>query len=186
MRERFNRHAWRACVGASSPGVRIPPLPPAQIMEKLFKYSWLFLLVLGVVVLGGMWVKFSSLEVRHDHFWMLAESFWEGKTYFVNLPKRLDDTISWRGKYYWPLGPGPAVWLMPWVAGEKAIGWKVHRGYFIRMERLGFYRKMALMEICGRITGGEVTCCGSCRELKLSWMGGCLVGGGRRRLLGKA
>ncbi len=85
--------------------------------------------MLGVVVLGGMWVKFSSLEVRHDHFWMLAESFWEGKTYFVNLPKRLDDTISWRGKYYWPLGPGPAVWLMPWVAGEKAIGWKVHRGY---------------------------------------------------------
>ncbi len=27
MRERFNRHAWKACVAATLPRVRIPPSP---------------------------------------------------------------------------------------------------------------------------------------------------------------
>ena len=36
--ERFNGHAWKACVGASSPQVRILSSPPFSLLPRAFGY----------------------------------------------------------------------------------------------------------------------------------------------------
>ena len=37
MRERFNRHAWKACKGSNSSGVRIPLSPPSFTFSENIK-----------------------------------------------------------------------------------------------------------------------------------------------------
>ena len=70
------------------------------------------LALLGLVVMFG-----SLLLVRHEQQYVrLAESFLSGKLHLlVELPEHLHDTALYGGRYYWPLGPFPAVLLMPFV-----------------------------------------------------------------------
>jgi hypothetical protein len=59
-----------------------------------------------------------SLAVRihgEQQFSYLALSFLQGKTYFVAAPGNWADTVAFEGRHYWPLGPFPAVILMPFV-----------------------------------------------------------------------
>jgi hypothetical protein len=57
-----------------------------------------------------------NLTVSEDQqFSHLAESFLSGKTYFLAPPASGHDTAVFQGKYYWPLGPFPAVLLSPLV-----------------------------------------------------------------------
>lgn len=45
----------------------------------------------------------------------LSEAFLQGKLHFLRMPASPEDTILFQGNYYWPLGPFPAVLLMPFV-----------------------------------------------------------------------
>lgn len=45
----------------------------------------------------------------------LAESFLQGKLYFLSMPGGWGDTALFQGRYYWPLGILPAVFIMPLV-----------------------------------------------------------------------
>ena len=84
------------------------------------------LLLLGLVVLCG-----SLLLVRHEQQYVrLAESFLSGKLHLlVELPEHLHDTAFYGGRYYWPLGPFPAVVLMPFVAICRWIGVEFYQAY---------------------------------------------------------
>jgi len=84
------------------------------------------LLLLGLVVLCG-----SLLLVRHEQQYVrLAESFLSGKLHLlVELPEHLHDTAFYDGRYYWPLGPFPAVILMPFVAICRWIGVEFYQAY---------------------------------------------------------
>ena len=84
------------------------------------------LLLLGLVVLCG-----SLLLVRHEQQYVrLAESFLSGKLHLlVELPEHLHDTAFYGGRYYWPLGPFPAVVLMPFVAICRWIGIEFYQNY---------------------------------------------------------
>lgn len=64
-----------------------------------------------------------NLTVSVDQqFSYLAESFLQGKTYFLVPPAFGYDTVFFQGKYYWPLGPFPAVLLLPFVLVFRSFG----------------------------------------------------------------
>ena len=57
-----------------------------------------------------------NLTLSEDQqFSYLAESFLQGKTYFLTVLAHGHDTVLFQGRYYWPLGPFPAVLLSPFV-----------------------------------------------------------------------
>lgn len=63
-----------------------------------------------------------NLTVSVDQqFSYLAESFLQGKTYFLASPAFGYDTVFFQGKYYWPLGPFPAVLLPTLCAGVSFL-----------------------------------------------------------------
>jgi hypothetical protein len=75
-------------------------------------------------------VIFGSLSVRHEQQYVrLAESFLSGKLYFISIPEHWEDTAAYGGRYYWPLGPLPAVILMPLVSLFRLTGASVYQGY---------------------------------------------------------
>ncbi len=84
------------------------------------------LALLGLVVMFG-----SLLLVRHEQQYVrLAESFLSGKLHLlVELPEHLHDAALYGGRYYWPLGPFPAVLLMPFVLVCRWIGVEFYQAY---------------------------------------------------------
>ena len=65
--------------------------------------------------LFGIVVCFNLTTSANQQFSYLAESFLQGKSYFLSLPNVGLDTVLFNGKYYWPLGPFPALLLVPFV-----------------------------------------------------------------------
>ena len=89
-------------------------------------------LLVGCVALLSLVVMFGSLLlVRHEQQYVrLAESFLTGKLHLlVELPEHLHDTALYGGRYYWPLGPFPAVLLMPFVLVCRWIGVEFYQAY---------------------------------------------------------
>ncbi len=61
-----------------------------------------------------------NLEVdSSQHFVFLARSFISGNLSTTSVPKNVSDFAYFNGKYYWPLGPFPAIILIPFVAVFK-------------------------------------------------------------------
>ena len=67
-------------------------------------------------------VGFNLTVSADQQFSYLAESFLQGKTYFLVPPAFGFDTVFFQGKYYWPLGPLPAVLLLPFVLVFRSFG----------------------------------------------------------------
>jgi len=64
-----------------------------------------------------------NLTVSDDQqFSYLAEAFLQGQTHFLTPPGFGHDAIFFLGKYYWPLGPLPAVLLLPFVLIFHSMG----------------------------------------------------------------
>lgn len=63
---------------------------------------------------------------QQEQFVHLAYSFSQGKFYFLYPPPHWGDTTYYGGKHYWPLGPFPAVLLMPFV---YIFGIHMQQGY---------------------------------------------------------
>jgi hypothetical protein len=60
-------------------------------------------------------VCFNFSISADQHFSYLAESFLYLKTFFLDPAAFGHDTVFFQGKYYWPLGPLPAIVLVPFV-----------------------------------------------------------------------
>ncbi|MBI3335174.1 MAG: hypothetical protein HY001_01610 [Candidatus Portnoybacteria bacterium] len=58
---------------------------------------------------------FNFTNTSNQQFVYLADSFLHGQTHFRELPGSYRDLIWQEGKFYWHLGPFPAVLLMPFV-----------------------------------------------------------------------
>lgn len=75
----------------------------------------------GILIVWTLWQPMKN----NLQFSYLARSLAEGKTYFVEMPGDWRDTVEHDGKRYWPLGPFPALFLVP----GAAIGGITHQGY---------------------------------------------------------
>ena len=106
------------------------------------------LLVLGLVAL----LKADFAPRAEQHFVFLARSFLEGRLYFTEAPGTWADTSPYEGRYYWPLGPLPAILLMPfvWIGGAS-----VQQGPLLfAFNAINIY---LLLRIAKRITGNDET-----------------------------
>ena len=110
-----------------------------------------------LIGLGLFWILVCNAanESIHQHFAWLAESFWRGRLDII--PERLSagiiDAALTAGRFYWPLGPLPAILMMPLVpflGGDAqpiaqimfsaAIAWLA----FVLARRTGFSRDDAV------------------------------------------
>ena len=87
---------------------------------------------------------------EHQQFSHLARSFLSGKLYFlddfVNGPeKNFIDTAKIGDKFYWHLGPFPALLLVPFVELAKLIGFFFYQGY------LQFLITMLIFFLCFKL-----------------------------------
>ena len=85
-------------------------------------------LALFVFLAIALWL---NLSVRTEQqFSLLAQSFLHGRLDFVGPPSGIwDDTTPYRDAHYWPLGPFPAVLLMPFQFVAGLSGKIFYQGY---------------------------------------------------------
>src|SRR3990172_1517140 len=69
-----------------------------------------------------------------QQFSYLANSFLNGKLFFLTQPLTWNDTTFFNGNYFWPLGPFPSIVLTPFVCVSNFFGfffWKGDLHFFI-------------------------------------------------------
>jgi hypothetical protein len=72
---------------------------------------------------------FNISLTSEQHFSWLANSFLSGKLYFIDQLPNLADTVPYGGQYFWPLGPFPAILLMPGQFILNIFGLFFYQGY---------------------------------------------------------
>jgi hypothetical protein len=89
------------------------------------------LLIYGLFLAGIVFLIHHNILLKHgeQQFAYLGQSFLTGHLYFVTFAPYWDDTSFYAGEHYWPLGPLPAVLLMPSVF---LFGLRVHQGFGVQ------------------------------------------------------
>jgi|SRR3989344_50610 len=64
-----------------------------------------------------------------QQFSYLANSFLNGKLFFLTQPLTWNDTTFFNGNYFWPLGPFPSIVLTPFVYVSNLFGIFFSQGY---------------------------------------------------------
>lgn len=73
---------------------------------------------------------FSTLVTYDQQFVYLAQAFLKGRTYLISCPQDTCHDFSLvGGRYYWPLGPLPAIVLMPFVFVSKFFSFFFYQYY---------------------------------------------------------
>ncbi len=85
----------------------------------------LFIIFLAISIATNITIK------GEQHFSFLAKSFLHGRLYFLEMPgfSWSDDTTLYHGHYYWPLGPFPAVVLLPFVFLSNIFNLFFYQGF---------------------------------------------------------
>jgi hypothetical protein len=88
-----------------------------------------FILKLAVGVFLGITIGLNFKVHVCQHFALLATSFLQGRLDFIGPAlNNLSDMTPHKGRYYWPLGPLPAVVLMPFELSAAAVGVFFYQG----------------------------------------------------------
>lgn len=66
---------------------------------------------------------------KEQNFVFLTHSFLQGKLFFIDQLPSIHDTAPFGGKLYWPMGPFPAVLLMPFVWLSSFFALFFNQGY---------------------------------------------------------
>jgi hypothetical protein len=95
------------------------------------KYFTLEYLLLYFLLFANLAIALCAniTKISEQQFAFLADSFLHGKLYFLNQLPFYGDTVLYSGRYFWPLGPFPAVLLMPGQFIFKIFGHFFYQGY---------------------------------------------------------
>jgi hypothetical protein len=107
----------------------------------------------GLIALGLLALLVADLVPQAEQqFVYLANSFLQGRLDFTEPPGSWADTSLHDGRHYWPLGPLPAVLLMPfvWIGGLS-----VQQGPFLFV--FNALNCLLTFRIARRITGRDET-----------------------------
>src|ERR1041385_4999770 len=74
-------------------------------------------------------VGFNLTVWDDQQFSYLAAAFLHGRTYLLVPPAPAHDAVFFQGKYYWPLGPLPAVLLLPFELIVRGFGLFFYQSY---------------------------------------------------------
>lgn len=90
-------------------------------LTKIFREYWILLPIYILIILS---VVFLIGDKGGQQFSIQADSFLQGRLDLSQPDVRyqFSDTYVVDGKYYWPLGPFPAIIMMPFVLATKIIG----------------------------------------------------------------
>ncbi len=106
---------------------------PSSHLKKTFKqyikylrYYLLFLLFIFVL----LFIIYGAVSGKFQYYTLLSNAFLSGHLYFSKIPYAIgSDTVFYHGYYYWPLGPFPAVVLMPFVWIFHLFGYQFYEAY---------------------------------------------------------
>jgi hypothetical protein len=117
------------------------------------------LLAAGLLALTVLLNLAVESEQQFSH---LARAFLSGQLHFLEMPGTWADTVPSGDRNFWPLGPLPAVLLMPFVFVADLLGVFFFQGYlqpvlvlavfllaFRIAERIGYHREDALVAAFG-------------------------------------
>ncbi|KKR29409.1 MAG: hypothetical protein UT61_C0031G0012, partial [Candidatus Woesebacteria bacterium GW2011_GWA1_39_8] len=99
--------------------------PNRKIEEDVMNAT--LILLSPLLFLLVYWVNINFM--RDQAFVYLAKSFLAGKTYFLTSPGGWADSALFMGHYYWPLGPFPAVVMIPFVYLFGLAGANFYQGH---------------------------------------------------------
>jgi len=129
-------------------------LPVTSAVEKqdgMRKWVGWALLLLTLVGFLGVAVFLNARIHSEQQFAFLARSFLHGDLGFEEAPGgSWADTSPYGGRYYWPLGPLPAVVLMPFEFLASAFGIFFYQGYLQPLLDLAV---LAIVYRIARVTG---------------------------------
>lgn len=96
------------------------------------KSGWIVysLLATGLAILVYNNLVLTQAE---QHFAFLAHAFLQGHLNFVDVPGTWADTAYYEGKFYWPLGPLPAVLMLPSAALFGPSAQQGHLLFFVNI-----------------------------------------------------
>lgn len=98
-------------------------------MAKKFSFST-FILLIASLCFFSVAVFYNVNMQGYQQFGFLANSFLHGKLYFLSeYGSWWHDAVSFGDHYFWPLGPFPAVVLMPFVAVSNLFKVEFLQGY---------------------------------------------------------
>lgn len=101
----------------------------SKIQSKKFVSTKILLLLIGILFLFAGYKNFTFVN-RSQEFVVLAKSFIQGKTYFVEQSHPLWwDTVLFNNHHYWPQGMFPGILLMPFVIGSNIFHMQFLQGY---------------------------------------------------------
>ncbi len=72
---------------------------------------------------------YYAIATRHQHFSVLANAFLHGRLSFLTAYEHGFDAVLFHGNYYWPLGPFPAILILPFVALGNLFHTSFHEAY---------------------------------------------------------
>lgn len=92
------------------------------------------------------YVLFHNFTTKGEQqFSYLAQSFLKGKLYFLEYPGTWGDAVFYKGYFYWPMGPFPAMLLAPLVYLFSLFGQLFYQGY------LQFFLTLGIFYLCVRL-----------------------------------
>ena len=144
----------RLAAASSVPVSRPEPISIASDSQKKSgrrtRLGWV-LLLLALVGFLGITFYLNVRVHRAQHFTFLARSFLHGDLAFQSDPgNNWADTSPYAGRYYWPLGPLPAIILMPFEFLASAFGAFFYQGY---LQPLLVVAVLAIVFRIARVTG---------------------------------
>jgi len=114
---------------------------------------WVGWVVLLLTLVGflGVTVFLNVREHNEQQFAFLARSFLHGDLAFQEVPgESWADTSPYAGRYYWPLGPFPAIVLMPFEFVASSFGVFFYQGY---LQPLLVFAVLGFVYHISRVTG---------------------------------
>jgi len=90
-----------------------------KIPKEFLILSWVSLSGFIIIILVA-----SGLGDKFQQFVSLADSFLHGKLFLLGNTTSYYDAAFYQGHYYWPLGPFPALILLPFVFISSALPWQ--------------------------------------------------------------
>jgi hypothetical protein len=116
-------------------------------------HAWVGWSVLLLTLVGFLGVTvFLNLKERNEQqFAFLARSFLHGDLAFQEVPgSSWADTSPYNERHYWPLGPLPAIVLMPFQFVASALGAFFYQGY---LQPLLVFAVLLIVYRIARVTG---------------------------------
>jgi hypothetical protein len=118
------------------------PLLENRSTGKALRPAWHIKYLVLVIVFFFSLIAIFNLTVTHNQqFSYLADAFLHGKLGFLEPPGDSGwyDTVAYNGEHYWPLGPFPAVVLIPFVFLGRLFGQLFLQGWLQLILTLGIF-----------------------------------------------